>query len=351
MSTTAPATPTPVVSTDPVRSAPSDGATRRAVVIAVLVVALVGLTLASAGFGAVALSPTTVLDGLLGGAQSFIVQQYRMPRIGVAVLAGAMLALAGVFLQSAVRNVLASPDVVGVTKGAGLGAMVATVLTPPAVLWLAVPLGVVAGAALVTVLLLGIAKIVGSRGATLALVGIAIAALAGAAIQYLMVVYPSYADQAMVWLAGSVYGSTPNDVVFLAIWATCCVPLIIVCASRLDLAAFDDDTQGSLGVAPASNRALFVVTAVVLSAGAVVAVGGIGFLGLLAPHLARLLVGARARWLVPAAALLGAALLVLADLTGRIIALPNEIPAGIVAAIAGGPYLLFLLLREARRHG
>jgi iron complex transport system permease protein len=153
----------------------------------------------------------------------------------------------------------------------------------------------------------------------------------------------------MVWLAGSVYGSTADDVLLLGVWLLCCAPLVAVCTAGLDLAAFDDDSQAGLGVTPASHRALLVITAVALAAGAVVAVGGIGFLGLLAPHLARLLVGARARWLVPASALFGAILLLLADLLGRIVALPNEIPAGIVAAIAGGPYLLVLLLKETRR--
>ncbi|MDG4797077.1 iron ABC transporter permease [Micromonospora sp. WMMD1082] len=325
--------------------------TRRALAVAAISAALLLLAVLSTGFGAVPLTPAAVVDGMFGGDHAFIVQQYRLPRIGVCVLAGAALAVAGMLLQSAVRNALASPDVVGVTKGAGLGAMIATVLAPPTALLVAVPVGVVAGALLVTLLLLGVARLVGSRGATLALVGVAIAAIAGAAIQYLMVAHPGYSDQAMVWLAGSVYGSTPTDVAFLAIWLLCCTPFVLVCAARLDLAAFDDDTQGSLGVAPVVNRTLFVCTAVALTAGAVSAVGGIGFLGLLAPHLARLVVGPRARWCVPTTALLGAMLLTLADLTGRLIALPNEIPAGIVAAIAGGPYLLFLLFREARRDG
>lgn len=334
----------------PVPSPTRNSTIRRTTAVVVIGIVLAILVVASAGFGAVNLSPADVIDGLFGGQQSFIVQQYRMPRIGVSILAGAALAVSGVFLQSAVRNALASPDVVGVTKGAGLGAMLATILVPPAALAVAIPVGVIVGALLVTVLLLGVARLVGSRGATLALVGIAVAALAGAAIQYVMVAFPSYADQAMVWLAGSVYGSTPADVVFLTFWLLCCLPFVVWCAARLDLAAFGDDTQGSLGVAPTANRVLFVTTAVALAAGAVVTVGGVGFLGLLAPHLARLVVGPRARWLVPTSALLGAALLTLADLAGRMVALPNEIPAGIVAAVAGGPYLLFLLLREARAH-
>ncbi|MFD5215484.1 FecCD family ABC transporter permease [Microbacterium sp. NPDC058345] len=319
--------------------------------VAAFAIIIVLLVFASVGLGAVPLSPIAVVEGLLGGDQSFIVQQYRLPRVWVAFLAGAALAVSGVLLQSAVRNALASPDVVGVTKGAGLGAVVATTMVPPSALFVAVPLGVVVGAGSVALVLLSVARIVGSQGTTLALVGVAVAALAGTGIQFAMVASPDSADQAMVWLAGSVYGSTPADVILLLVWLSCCLPLVIFCAARLDLSAFGDDTQSSLGVIATSNRAFFVVTAIALSAGAVVAVGGIGFIGLLAPHLARRVVGFRARWLMPTAAMLGAALLMFADLAGRVIALPNEIPAGIVAAVAGGPYLLVLLIREARGHG
>lgn len=339
---------------DQVRYAPPAARTATATrfaVVGVIAMILVLLVFAGVGFGAVPLSPATVVEGMLGGEQSFIVQQYRMPRVWVALLAGAALAVSGVLLQSAVRNALASPDVVGVTKGAGLGAMIATIMVPPAALVVAIPVGVVIGAGTVALVLLGVARMVGTRGATLALVGVAVAALAGTGIQYVMVAYPTYADQAMIWLAGSVYGSNPADVIFLLVWLLCCMPLVVVCAARLDLSAFGDDTQSSLGVGAVPNRVFFVITAVALSAGAVVAVGGIGFIGLLAPHLARLIVGSRARWLMPTAAMLGAALLAFADLIGRVVAVPNEIPAGVVAAVAGGPYLLFLLIREARSHG
>lgn len=323
----------------------------RAAVLLVVAAALVLAAVASAGSGAVPLSPAQVVAAALGGDQALIVQQYRLPRIGVAALAGAALAVAGALLQGAVRNPLASPDVVGVTKGAGLGAMIATVVAPSTLLHVAVPVGVIAGALLVTGLLLGVARLVGSRGASLALVGVAVAALAAAGVESLMVLFPAHADQAVVWLVGSVHGSGPDDVAFLVAWLSCCLPLVALCTARLDLAGFDDDSQSGLGASTEANRALLVSASVALTAGAVNAAGGIGFLGLLTPHLARLLVGARPRWALPTAALLGALLLVLADAVGRVVALPNEIPAGIVAAVVGGPFLLIALLREGRRHG
>ena len=323
---------------------------RAAVVLTLLAAGVVALAVAGLAVGAVTLSPAAVVRGLTGGPEGFVVQQYRLPRVLVALLAGAALAVSGALLQAAVRNPLASPDVVGITKGAGLGAMLAAVAAPPVARVWAIPLGVVAGAAAVTVVLLVLARYAGSRGAVLALIGVAISALAAAGIEYLMVAFPDDADQAMVWLAGSVYGSTGTDVAVLALWSLVCLPAVVIAVRRMDLAGFDDDTLGSLGRHPARTRALLVTVAVALAAGAVAAVGGIGFLGLLAPHLARLLVGSRARVLVPAAALIGAGLLCLADVAGRLVALPNEIPAGIVAAVIGGPYLLVLLIRETRAH-
>lgn len=323
----------------------------RVLIVAVLGVLSVAVAILSVSVGAVTLSLGDIIAGLRGEVNSFIIQRYRIPRVAVSILAGAALAVSGVFLQAAVRNPLASPDVIGITKGAGLGAMVVTILLPPAAQRWAVPVGVLLGAALVTVVILSVARFVGGQGATLALVGVAIAALAAAALQYLMVVYPQNADQAMVWLAGSVYGSRPADIVLLTGWLLICLPGVILSARRLDLAGLGDDSLRSLGPSPAGTRTLLVTVAVLLACGAVAVVGGIGFLGLLAPHLARLLVGFRARWFVPVSALIGALMLSLADLFGRTIALPNEIPAGIVAAVVGGPYLLFLLLREARNRG
>lgn len=309
-------------------------------------VLLVGVSTAS---GAVRLSLAQLVDAVRGGEHAFVVQQYRLPRVGTAVLAGGALAISGTLLQRALRNPLASPDVIGVTKGAGLGAMTASLLVPPALVPWAIPFGAIGGVVLVTALLMVVVRLVGSRGATIALVGMAMAALAGAGVEFLMMRYSHSADQALVWLAGSVYGATGDEVVRLGAWLLCCMPAVVLCARRLDLSAFDDDSQVGLGVSPSANRALLVVTAAALATGAVTAVGGIGFIGLLAPHVARIVVGHGARWSLLATALVGAILLLLSDLLGRVVAVPNEVPAGIVAAVVGGPCLLVLLLREARR--
>ncbi|MET3926326.1 iron ABC transporter permease [Devosia sp. 2618] len=324
----------------------------RATSVCLLLLALtIFLALLSMSLGAVPLSLSQVVDGLFGGADAFIINQYRLPRVVISLMSGAALAVAGLLLQGALRNPLASPDVVGITKGAGLGAMLAVIFLPPIWQVWAIPVGVVGGAGLAAGLLLLIGRGLGGGVTTLALVGVAIGALAQAAMQYLMVRFPGGIDQSMVWLAGSVYGSNAGDIRALSIWLLACLPAVLIVSSMLDLSAFGDDSLTSLGISPGLLRAGMIVTAVALTAGAVASVGSIGFLGLLAPHIARLMVGSRAVHLLPATALVGSLAMLLADLLGRLVALPNEIPAGIVASVIGGPYLLFLLLWEARRRG
>lgn len=310
----------------------------------ILAVAVLGMTI-----GAVMLSIGQVLDGMTGGKSAFIVTQYRAPRVIISILAGASFGVAGVFLQGALCNPLASPDVVGITKCAGLGAFLAGLFTPPTWAIWSIPAGVVAGAMIGALVLLAIGRSFGGGIASLALVGVALGLFAQALMQYVMVLYPTRADQSMVWLAGSVYGSTGADVVGLGIWLLACLPLLLIASLRLDASGFGDETLVSLGMSPGLLRGGLIVVAVLLCAGAVASVGSMGFLGLLAPHAARLVVGARARHLIPVSALIGALTLSSADLVGRIIALPNEIPAGIVAAVIGGPYLIFLLIKEAGR--
>lgn len=319
-------------------------------ICATIAVLLLGLAVLAMTIGAVTIGVGEVLAAFGGGKNAFIVVQYRAPRVVVSMLAGLSFGLAGVFLQGALRNPLASPDVVGITKWAGLGAFVAALATPPAWATWSIPVGVIAGALTGAAALLFIGRRFGGGIAALALTGVALGMLAQAVMQYIMVLFPTRADQSMLWLAGSVYGSSAGDVLALSLWLVACLPLILFATLRLDAGGFGDETLTSIGLSPTVLRGGLVVVSVLLCAGSVAAVGSMGFLGLLAPHVARLLVGPRARHLVPTSALIGALALSAADLIGRIVALPNEIPAGIVAAVIGGPYLVFLLIKEAGRH-
>ena len=326
--------------------------TRRAAFAGAITLLIIGgVSLAGLMIGAVSLTLTETWAALHHGPNAFIVVDYRLPRVIVSALAGAAFGLAGVFLQGALRNPLASPDVVGITKWAALGAFVMGLVLPPDWTGWAVPLGVVTGGAMGAVLLLTIGARLGGGAGGLVLTGVALGLMAQAMMQYVMVLFPTRADQAMVWLAGSVYGSTWAEVTGLTLWLMACLPFIVLAASQLDAAGFSDDTLVSLGITPRRLRGGLIVMSMLLASGAVLMVGSMGFLGLIAPHAARLLVGPRASHVVPLSALMGALILSAADLTGRIVALPNEIPAGIVAAVIGGPYLVFLLLKEGRRNG
>ncbi|EJN03601.1 iron chelate uptake ABC transporter family permease subunit [Phyllobacterium sp. YR531] len=331
----------------------TEPATRKNVFVvwAALLSALLFLSLLGMTLGAVPLSISEVMTALGGGKNAFIVLEYRAPRVLVSIMAGAAFALSGALLQNALRNPIASPDVIGITKGAGLGALAAVILLPPAWSIWAIPAGIAIGSTLALFLLLAIGQRLGGSVTTIALVGVALGALAQAITHFLMVSYPAKSDQAMLWLAGTVFGTSGHDVLWLALWLLVCLPIVVLISNLLDLTGFGDDNLSSLGINPRWARACLVIVAVALVAGAVASVGSVGFLGLIAPQIAKAFVSQRARYLLPTSALVGALLLSLADLVGRLIALPNEIPAGIVSAVVGGPYLLYLLYREARSNG
>ena len=318
---------------------------RRFALPALAALLLLAATL-SLGWGAVFVPPDQVIAALLSpdADAAFIIRTYRLPRVLCALLAGAVLAVAGALLQAALRNPLASPDVIGVNKGAGLGAVLVIMVVPTAT-WL-LPVAAVAGAlAAVGVLFSVVDRRRGS--AIVALSGIAVGAVFQAITMLIVVASPGDANRSMIWLAGSLYGSTIAQAIGLAIAATVLLPAVVRAARDIDLMRLSDESLTTLGRDPRRMRIAWVVLAALLAASAVAVVGTIGFLGLLAPHLAASLVGHRPRALVPTAALAGALLLVCADLAGRVVATPSEIPAGIVVSIIGVPYLLSVLWKGA----
>ncbi len=335
-------TPTPTPATRPHKNTPPN---RRVFTLVALLLATMGVAILSLGWGAVAVPPAEVLKALASpdAEASFVIRSYRLPRVLCGLLAGAALATAGMILQRALRNPLASPDVIGVTKGAGLGAVLAIMVVPVTAPWM-IPTAVVLGALAAVGILF---TMVGAQRspAIVALTGIAVGAVFHAAMMFIVVTRPGDINRAMIWLAGSLYGSTLDQARALAIALAALLPVIIAIASLLDLTRLADDSVTTLGLNPRNVRLLLVVVSSLLAAAAVAVAGTIGFLGLLAPHIAASLVGHRPRFLVPAAALVGALLLTMADLAGRVFAPPSEIPAGIVISLIGVPYLLYLLWR------
>jgi ferric hydroxamate transport system permease protein len=272
-----------------------------------------------------------------------IIFELRLPRLLVALLAGAALAVSGLLIQGVVRNSLAGPEIVGVTSGAGLGALTAIVLLPFAPIEV-VPIAAFVGAvATFSVVYAAAWQASGISPARLALVGIAISALCLAAINLLVVMAQVRVAQALVWIAGSTYARGWEEVVRLVAWPVVLLPVAWLVARWLDLLALGDDVARGLGVRLEAARGTLLAVALALAASAVATVGTIGFVGLIAPHAARILVGGQHRKLVPVTALLGATLVVAADTVGRSLVPPREIPSGLVTALVGTPYFVWLL--------
>lgn len=274
-----------------------------------------------------------------------VIFNLRLPRLLVAMVAGATLAVSGLLLQGVVRNPLAGPEIVGVTSGAGLGAMLVLVLVPNATseaLSFAASFGAVAAFGLVYLL----AWRQGVLPARLALVGIAVSAFCSAGINVLVVLAKLRVAQAIVWLSGSTYARQWDELWRFILFPALLLPIAWLLARRLDILALGEDVPRILGMSLQRVRASMIAIAVVLSAAAVSTVGTISFVGLVAPHAGRLLVGPHHRQLVPVVAMLGAILVGLADIVGRVAIAPREVPSGLVTAMIGAPYFLWLILMK-----
>ncbi|MYT75172.1 MULTISPECIES: iron ABC transporter permease [unclassified Streptomyces] len=314
---------------------------------AALVVALIGVSIAGVLLGDTKLLLGDVVNwtqGNAGRAVSFVLET-RVPRVLAALLAGAALALAGTVVQAVTRNPLAEPGVLGVTNGAAVGAVIVVTSISTAGTW-AVAGGAFAGAALSAVIVFGLAARGGFQQNRLVLVGFGVATGAAALTSLLIILTdPFNATKALTWLSGSTYGRTYTDSLPLALVLVVGIAFAVSRRTELDLVSLDEDTPRLLGLGLGRARLGFLVLAVLLSATAVAAAGTIGFVGLVAPHAARALVGRRHARVLPVALLLGALLVCTADLVGRTVIAPAQLGAGLMTAVIGTPYFMYLLAR------
>lgn len=274
-----------------------------------------------------------------------IILDSRWPRVAAALAAGGCLAMAGALTQTATRNPLADPGLLGVTSGAGAGAVMSLTLFPEAG-WTGLLLGALMGGVVAAVLVFGLAARGGLDGVRLILVGLGVSA-GGAAATTLFVVRtdPYNQAKAITWLGGSTYGTDPFRVAVAAVVLLVAAVMVAGLRRDLDLVQLDPTTPRVLGVSLTPTRAVMLLVAVACTIVATTAVGVIAFVGLVSPHLARLLVGSRHRHFVPLAVLLGSLLVVLADTLGRTVIAPAQVPAGMVTALVGAPYFIWLLWR------
>lgn len=323
---------------------------RRAFVAAAALAALVVVTVAvGLALGTASVSLGRTLPAAFGVGEDrdvLLVQQLRMPRITAGLAVGAALGVSGLLLQTLARNRLATPDTVGLNDGATAFATasvvaVSTSITPSAF--------ALVGSATAAALALGLAGGAGRRGYRFLVVGLGVGAALGAITQLMLARAPiDEANQTFPWSVGSLNSRSETSVAVLAVGLAVALPVAVVLGRRLRLLRLADAVVVGLGSRVARVRLAVIGTAVVTAGLAVATAGPLGLVALLAPEIARKASGPR---VVPVvgAALAGALVVLLADLLGRTVAAPLELPAGLVTAVVGGPYLLWLLLTTRTR--
>jgi ABC-type Fe3+-siderophore transport system permease subunit len=280
---------------------------------------------------------------IVGGVMSA-----RLPRVAAALLAGIALAVAGVLVQGVTRNPLADTSIIGISGGAAVGAVVVVTFFASAGFW-TLALAADAGALVAAAVVFGLSARGGLENDRLILIGVAMAFFTAAVVTLLIVATDPWNEtKALTWLSGSTYGRSFEHLVPLAVGCLLLLPAAMAGARQLDLLSVDDDVPVVLGVRVARARLLLLVCAVLLTALSVAGIGLVVFVGLVAPHAARTLVGRRHRWVLPVAALLGAALVVCADMLGRTVVAPIQLPATLLTSCIGAPYFFWLMYRGRR---
>lgn len=327
----------------------------------VLAVILLVVAILSLGVGAVTISPGRILQvvtdrsaGAAASTELTILWELRLPRLLLACFVGSGLGMAGAGYQGLFRNPLADPFVIGASSGAALGATLAIVSG-----WQGSILGLacIPGASLVgSLVAVAIVYSIASVGRQVAMVslllaGVALSSMLGAIVSLLMFLHEEKLMTIFSWLMGSLSGRG-----WSALWSS--APLILIGgfllwmhSRALDALTFGEESAASLGLGMNRFRATIVLSAGLITASSVAGGGIIGFIGLIAPHMARSLVGARHAMVIPMSGLLGALLLLLADDVARTIVAPSELPVGIVTALMGCPFFLFLLKTRQRELG
>ena len=316
-------------------------------VLALSIVGVIGIVVAGLLLGASLLRTGDVALWLQGDAppQIAFALSERAPRITAAICAGAALALSGTLIQAVSRNPLADPGILGVTGGAGLGAVI--VVTSAVASTAGMIVAAVVGALLAFALVYLLAWRRGLNADRFILIGIGVSYGAVALTTFVLLrANPWDTPKIYTWLSGTTYGRVWEQIIPIAVVLLIALPLAFALRREEDVLALDEDTPRLVGIGLERTRLVLLVTAAVLAALSVTAVGVIGFVGLVAPHAARALVGARHSRVIPVAVLLGALLVGAADTIGRTVIAPEQLPAGLVVALLGAPYFVWLLWRS-----
>ncbi len=327
---------------------------RQRLIFFILSVLLLGTIVISIGLGPASVSYDRLLPTLFGQGtfkENFVLFSLRLPRIIITLLAGMALALSGSILQGITRNELADPGIIGINTGAGVAVAIFFLYFPVDVgsFIYGLPVAAFLGALVTAVAIYALSydRNRGLQPIRLILTGVGFSmALSGIMVILISSTKREKVDFIAKWLAGNIWGTDWTFVYALLPWLIVLIPFTLYKANKLNLLALNEPVAIGVGVSIEKERIQLLLTAVALAASAVSVTGGISFIGLMAPHIARALVGPRHQWFLPIALLIGGWLLVLADTIGRNIADPDGVPAGIVVALIGAPYFIYLLLKK-----
>ncbi|WP_339267375.1 iron ABC transporter permease [Paenibacillus sp. FSL K6-1330] len=322
----------------------------------ILLLAILAVFLVSLNMGTMKIPLAEVIKAFngTGSEQNYtVLMHFRLPRMVIAILIGAGIAVSGAILQSVSRNALADPGILGINSGAGLAVVLYIFYFQGSSfssgIWSVyiMPFAALFGAFLAAFLIYSIAWKQGVTPIRLVLVGIGINAAFGALIiVFQLMMDPNNFMQATIWLSGSIWGASWEYVYAILPWILLLVPWAVYKSQNLNVLNLGDHTAAGLGVMVERERRTLLFISVALAGACVAVGGGIAFLGLVAPHLARKLVGPRHQGMLPVSALLGSLVLLVADMIGKNLMAPSEIPVGLVVSCLGAPYFIYLLIKD-----
>ena len=320
----------------------------------ILGISILGLSLiASITWGAADIAFNDIYDSFAtfdGSTNHLIIRTVRLPRSLIAMLVGASLAVAGAIMQGLTRNPLASPGILGVNAGAAFAVVVGTFIAGSSSLtvyaWYAF-----AGAAISAIAVYFLGSL-GSGGLTpfnLTIAGAALTAFISSITSGILILSQRTLEEIRFWLAGSVAGRDIN--LLLQVLPYICVGLVLAIAlsRQITILSLGEDTARSLGQSTALIKILAAISIILLAGASVAIAGPIGFVGLIVPHMVRLIVGVDYRWILPYSAILGAIMMLIADLCGRLIIQPSELPVGLVMPLIGAPFFIYLIRWKIKR--
>lgn len=322
-------------------------AKKRILVLALFAVLAMAGCLISLMKGSVPVSVSEILQSMLpgsGATNEQIIYNIRLPRTIVAALTGMNLALSGAILQAVMKNPLADPHIIGISSGAGL-AGISIMILYPAMEYLITPAAFI-GAMGAAVCIYLLAWKGGIRPVRIILAGVAVSSFLGAGISALLIFYSDRVHGALMWMVGGLSARSWPHVEIILPYAVAGFLFAMLGSRQLNLLQLGDEIAKGLGLRVEAARLLMTAVAALLAASAVSVVGLLGFVGLIVPHAARLLIGSDYRFLLPATALLGIAVVTVSDTFARVVFAPTELPVGIIMAAVGAPFFLFLLRRQ-----